>query len=103
MKVKSVSRRRGIMDFGIAGIASAAVLFAGAQFVSAFFATASAPVVAMGGVFIDLTPPWLKDLAIATFGTNDKLALFISIGIVVLVIAGLVGVLARKSLAAASA
>ena len=36
----------------------------------------------MGGVFIDLTPPWLKDLAIATFGTNDKLALFISIGVV---------------------
>lgn len=103
MKAKSVSRRRGLLDFGIAGIASAAVLFAVAQFVSAFFATASAPVVAMGGVFIDLTPPWLKDLAIDTFGTNDKLALFISIGIVVLVIAGLVGVLARKSLAAASA
>lgn len=102
MKAKSVSRRRGLFEFGLAGLASAAVLFAVAQLVSAFFATASAPIVAMGAVFIDLTPPWLKDLAIATFGTNDKLALFVSIGVVVLVVAILVGVLAKKSLAAAS-
>lgn len=102
MKARSVSRSWGLFDFGLAGLASAAVLFAVAQLVSVFFATASAPIVAMGSLFIDVTPPWLKDLAIATFGTNDKLALFVSIGVVVLVIAVSIGVLARKSLAAAS-
>ena len=29
----------------------------------------ASPVVAVGGAFIDRTPPWLKDLAISTFGT----------------------------------
>lgn len=46
---------------------------------------------------IDLTPPWLKDFAIATFGTNDKLALFISIGAVATVLSAVVGLLAKRS------
>lgn len=93
---------RDLGAFGLAGFAAAAVLFSVAQFVSAFFATASAPMVAMGSVFIDLTPPWLKDFAIATFGTNDKLALFISIGVIAAIAAVLVGILARRSYALAA-
>ena len=93
---------RGSWPFAAAGVASAAVLFAAAELVSAFFATASSPVVAMGAVFIDITPPWLKDFAIATFGTNDKLALFISIGVVAALVAGVTGVVARRSFRAAA-
>ena len=93
---------RDLGPFGLAGFAAAAVLFSVAQFVSAFFATASAPMVAMGSVFIDLTPPWLKDFAIATFGTNDKLALFISIGMIAAIAAVLVGILASRSYALAA-
>ncbi|MGB9036860.1 MAG: oxidoreductase, partial [Paeniglutamicibacter sp.] len=102
MNKSTASRMRDLGAFGLAGFAAAAVLFSVAQFVSAFFATASAPMVAMGSVFIDLTPPWLKDFAIATFGTNDKLALFISIGVIAAIAAVLVGILARRSYALAA-
>lgn len=88
---------RRLWPFAVAGVVSAAVLFAAAELVSAFFATASSPIVALGAAFIDITPPWLKDFAIATFGTNDKLALFISIGIVAALVAAVTGVVARRS------
>lgn len=97
MNNSPTTKLRDLGAFGLAGFTSAAVLFAVAQLASVFFATASAPLVAMGSVFIDLTPPWLKDLAIATFGTNDKLALFISLGIVAAIAAVVVGVLATRS------
>ena len=101
MNVKTATRMRDLGVFGLAGFASAAVLFSVAQLVSAFFATASAPMVAMGAVFIDLTPPWLKDFAIATFGTNDKLALFVSIGVIAAVASVIIGLLAKRSIAIA--
>ncbi|MGL3806425.1 molybdopterin-dependent oxidoreductase [Paeniglutamicibacter sp. R2-26] len=102
MKDGTATRTRDAWAFGLAGLASAAVLFSVAQLASAFFAASSAPLVAMGAVFIDLTPPWLKDFAIATFGTNDKLALFVSMGAVAVAVSVLVGVLARRSIALAS-
>ncbi|PRB70326.1 molybdopterin-dependent oxidoreductase [Arthrobacter sp. MYb213] len=95
------SKRFELFAFGLAGFISAAVLFSVAQLLSVFFATSSAPFVALGSTFIDFTPPWLKDFAIATFGTNDKLALFISLGVVSALLAASVGLLARRSLTAA--
>ena len=102
MKDGTATGTRDAWAFGLAGLASAAVLFSVAQLASAFFAASSAPLVAMGAVFIDLTPPWLKDFAIATFGTNDKLALFVSMGVVAVAVSVLVGLLARRSIALAS-
>ena len=64
-----------------AGACTAAVFFSTAQFFSLFFASASAPLVALGSAFIDFTPPWLKDAAIALFGTRDKLVLLICLGL----------------------
>ncbi len=102
MNERTATRLRDLGVFGLAGFASAAVLFSVAQLVSAFFATSSAPLVAMGAVFIDLTPPWLKDLAIATFGTNDKLALFVSMGVIAAFASVVVGLIAKRSIAIAS-
>ena len=51
------------------------------------------PVVAVGGVFVDHTPPWLKNFAVSTFGTNDKLALFIGMAVVLSAVCALIGVL----------
>ncbi|MNW27392.1 TMAO/DMSO reductase [compost metagenome] len=85
----------------VAGICSAAIMFAVAQFASAFFNNASSPFFALGSAIIDLTPPWLKDFAIATFGTNDKLALFISIGAAAAVLAAMIGLIAKRSFALA--
>ncbi|GAA3198907.1 molybdopterin-dependent oxidoreductase [Microbacterium terregens] len=53
----------------------------------------ASPVAVIGSALIDAAPSWAKDTAITLFGTNDKLALIIGIGIVLVglaVIAGLV-------------
>lgn len=85
----------------VAGLVSAGLLFGVAGLISAFFSTSSSPLVSLGGAFIDITPSWLKDFAIATFGTNDKLALFISMGIVATLVAAGTGLLARRRFGAA--
>ncbi|AXH95793.1 molybdopterin-dependent oxidoreductase [Ornithinimicrobium avium] len=61
------------------------------------------PLLAVGGAFVDLTPHWLKDWAVATFGTADKLVLGIGIVVTLLVLALLVGRLGVVSRTAAAA
>ena len=59
------------------------------------------PLVAVAGAFIDRTPAWLKDFAIRTFGTNDKLALVVGMGIVLTLLCaviGLIGGMGRSTL-----
>ncbi len=70
------------------GLASAATALGSAHLVAGLIGRAEAsPILAVGSASIDLVPRWLKDLAIDTFGTADKLVL-------VLVVAGVVGALA---------
>ncbi len=54
------------------------------------------PVLDVGDRVIDAAPPFLKDFAIATFGTNDKLALLIGIGIFLVGFSATVGVMALR-------
>lgn len=80
----------------LAGVVAAAVVLAVAELVGAFFTARAAPLFAVGSTFIDFTPPWLKDFAIATFGTNDKAALFVGMGLTVAVLACILGVVAYR-------
>nr|WP_246280379.1 molybdopterin-dependent oxidoreductase [Cellulomonas humilata] len=80
----------------LSGILAAATTLAVAQLVAVVVSPQAAPLIAVGGAFIDATPPALKDFAIATFGTNDKLALLISMTVVIAVVAAVAGVLARR-------
>jgi len=50
----------------------------------------------LGNWVIDVSPTPVKEWAIATFGTNDKLVLLIGIAVVTILIGALVGVLARR-------
>ena len=60
------------------------------------------PIDAVGSEFIDRVPPWLKDLAIRWFGTNDKMALRAGIVVTLAIAALIVGVVAvRRPLAGA--
>jgi DMSO/TMAO reductase YedYZ molybdopterin-dependent catalytic subunit len=59
------------------------------------------PVAAVSGAFIDRTPPWLKDFAVSTFGTNDKRALLVGVVVVLALVCAALGVLARRHLTAA--
>ncbi len=80
----------------LAGMVSAAVVLAVAELVGAFFTARATPLFALGSTFIDFTPSWLKDFAIATFGTNDKAALFVGMGLTIAVLAGVLGVVAYR-------
>jgi DMSO/TMAO reductase YedYZ molybdopterin-dependent catalytic subunit len=59
----------------------------------------SSPVLAVGAAVIDLTPTPMKEWAIRTFGSADKIILVGSVLAGVLVLAGVAGVLARRRLA----
>ena len=52
----------------------------------------------VGSSLIDRTPPWLKELAIQTFGTNNKIALEIGMIGVLIIASGVLGLLSRKRL-----
>ncbi len=80
----------------LAGVVSAAVVLAVAELFGAFFTARATPLFALGSTFIDFTPPWLKDFAIATFGTNDKAALFVGMGLTIAVLACVLGVVAYR-------
>ncbi|MCW3493239.1 molybdopterin-dependent oxidoreductase [Microbacterium sp. SSM24] len=84
---------RGIAaPYGWAAGVGAVALGAGlGELVGAVVAPTSGPFVVVGGALIDAAPPWAKDAAIALFGTADKIALLIGIGLVVLVLAALAG------------
>ncbi|GIG30464.1 molybdopterin-dependent oxidoreductase [Cellulomonas marina] len=89
-------RRRTWPGAALSGVLAAATTLAVAQLVAVLVAPRAAPLVAVGGAFIDATPPALKDFAIETFGTNDKLVLLIGMGVVIAVAAAVAGVLARR-------
>lgn len=86
-------------DDALAALAGGAAAILGAglgELTAALVAPASSPFAVIGGAIIDAAPPWGKDLAIALFGTNDKIALLTGIGIVLVLLAGLAGILQRR-------
>jgi DMSO/TMAO reductase YedYZ molybdopterin-dependent catalytic subunit/flagellar biosynthesis protein FliQ len=71
---------------------AAVVLGAGlGELTAALVAPGASPFAAIGSALIDLAPPWAKDAAIALFGTNDKVALLVGIGIVLIGVAAVAG------------
>ena len=80
----------------LAGVVAAAVVLAVAELLGAFFTARATPLIALGSTFIDFTPSWLKDFAIATFGTNDKVALFAGMGVTITLLACVLGVVAYR-------
>lgn len=86
-----------------AGIAAGAATLGSAEVLAAVLTRTGlsdgvpSPLVAVAGSFVDLTPLWLKNLAVAIFGTADKIALFVGMAIVLGVGCGLIGILVRSS------
>ncbi|PRZ05699.1 DMSO/TMAO reductase YedYZ molybdopterin-dependent catalytic subunit [Isoptericola sp. CG 20/1183] len=90
------SRDLGGWWAALAGIVAAGAGLALAELVAAFVDPASSPVLALGGAFIDVVPPWLKDFAVEWFGTADKAVLLASMGAVLAAGAALAGWLERR-------
>jgi len=103
-KHKPTQRPQGATALAaVAGVAAAGVVLSVAELAGAFFTARAAPAIALGSTFIDFTPPWLKDFAIATFGTNDKTALFVGMAVTILVLACVLGAVAYRKWALGAA
>src|SRR3954452_20346271 len=79
----------------LAGLVAGGVAVTSGMLVAGIIDVVS-PIDAVGSEFIDRVPPWLKELAIRWFGTNDKLALRVGIVVTLAVAAAIVGYLAAR-------
>lgn len=76
------------------GVVSGAVTLAVAEAVAALMRLPSgSPLFGVGSFVIDIVPGWFKTLVISVFGTGDKVALFVGLGILVLLLAIGIGIL----------
>ena len=82
----------------IAGVLTGAVAIGAGQLVAGITGPAASPVVAVGQVQIDFTPPALKNFAIRAFGSHDKLVLVSGILVVLALFAAALGALAMRRL-----
>jgi len=92
----SSSRRIPAWAAALAGATAGVAAVAAGELFAGFVADAPSLVVAVGDLVIALQPAGAKDLVVALFGTNDKLALQVVIVLAAVVIAGGAGVLARR-------
>jgi DMSO/TMAO reductase YedYZ molybdopterin-dependent catalytic subunit len=87
-------RLRRVAHGTLAGIAATAVGLAVAEVISALSPTFQSPVLDVADRVVDGVPQSVKQLAIDWFGTNDKRALLIGIGSILVIYAAAVGVVA---------
>ena len=92
------ARRRAGLG-AIAGVLAAGTALGVGQLVAGLTGATGSPVVAVGQLQIDFTPPWLKNFAINEFGSDDKLVLVSGILVVLGIFAALIGVAATRRLA----
>jgi DMSO/TMAO reductase YedYZ molybdopterin-dependent catalytic subunit len=91
------ARRRAGLG-AIAGVLAAATALGVGQLVAGLTGADGSPVVAVGQLQIDFTPPWLKNFAITEFGSDDKLVLVSGILVVLGIFAAVIGVAAARRL-----
>jgi DMSO/TMAO reductase YedYZ molybdopterin-dependent catalytic subunit len=91
------ARRRAGLG-AIAGVLAAGAALGVGQLVAGLTGANGSPVVAVGQLQIDFTPPWLKNFAITEFGSDDKLALVSGILVVLGIFAAVIGVAATRRL-----
>lgn len=93
--------RPGLALSGLIGVVALGLTLAIAELLSAaaqlfgWLDPTSSPLGSLGQTFIALTPEWLKQFAISSFGTNDKAALLVGMGLTLLVVGFIIGVIGR--------
>jgi DMSO/TMAO reductase YedYZ molybdopterin-dependent catalytic subunit len=86
----SVGVVAGVFTVGVATLLATLLTSAG------FAGGTPSPVVAVGGAFVDRTPPWLKNFAVATFGTLDKAALFVGMALFLIAVCAVIGIVGAR-------
>jgi len=90
----------------ITGVVAGAAGVATAGLIASTSRDLRSPILDVGDRVVDNVPGWLKDIAIAWFGTNDKIALLVGIGVALTLFAaalGLAAIRGRVSIAYAGA
>ncbi|MBX3098486.1 MAG: molybdopterin-dependent oxidoreductase [Salinibacterium sp.] len=86
--------RRVTLWSALVGMLAGLVTLAIAEAIAAIMVLPSgSPLFGVGSFVIDIVPGWFKTFVIAVFGTGDKIALFVALGILVLVLAVGIGIL----------
>lgn len=93
MPSMTLSSRRAVT----VGVLAVAAALAAGHLVAGIISPNASPFLAVGNTAIDLTPPALKEFAIRTFGTYDKVVLLGGMGLVLVAIAVTAGLISRKS------
>lgn len=87
----------------VVGIIAAALFLGCADVLAHLFSPSSSPLVALGNGFITASPPVVQEFVISTFGSNNKLVLFISMGIGGALLAASIGALSGRHIGAGAA
>ncbi len=88
--------RRRLLIEAVCGLLAAAAGLAAAEAFAAVLRPQAGPVVATGGLVIDLAPAWAKAAIIAGVGTADKAVIFATVILVVVIGAAVAGVLEAR-------
>jgi DMSO/TMAO reductase YedYZ molybdopterin-dependent catalytic subunit len=96
MSAPTLSKRSTTALGALAGIVAAIVALGIAELIAGIRQQWRSPVIDVGDRVIDNVPPFVKDFAIDTFGTNDKPALLIGIGVTLLLYAAVIGALSFR-------
>ncbi|SEQ67913.1 molybdopterin-dependent oxidoreductase [Microlunatus flavus] len=88
-------RTPGRLARAASGIAAAALALGAGHLVAAFLDPAASPLVAVGSALVDAAPTPAKTVAVRLLGTYDKPVLIGTVGLVLLVLAAVLGLLAR--------
>ncbi|GAB2824238.1 molybdopterin-dependent oxidoreductase [Lentzea nigeriaca] len=81
----------------LVGLLAIIAALAAGHLVAAFVGLSASPYLAVGNAAIDLTPSWLKEFAVSTFGTADKLVLLTGMAVVLAGVGVAAGLASRKS------
>ncbi len=92
----------GRLPAAAAGVVAAGAALAAGELVAAITAGTPSPLIAVGTALIDFAPPGAKEVMVALFGLNDKLALNVMLGASVLLFGALIGLVARRTAAIGS-
>lgn len=96
MTARSSEPRSATALGAVAGLVAAVVAVGTAELIAALDRSWRSPVLDVGDRVVDHVPPFVKAFAIDTFGTNDKPALLVGIGVVVAMYAIVIGALAFR-------
>jgi hypothetical protein len=88
--------RSGLVIGAVMGFLAAGVAIGVATLAAAFVRPQASPIIAVGGAFIDRTPPAVKNFAVQHFGENDKTILLLGMYVTIAFIAMGIGCLARR-------